>query len=244
MKKFLVLMLMLGFTFCIDSFDFVYATPSTTYWTTCTGDIQPYGKFHITYDNYTTVGRKKTEKGSLANTYGLTVGVLPGEKFKMEIGFDVIEPTDNPLFFNAKAGTPENALFEGSPALNFGIWNVGTKSNVTDYNILHLNASKTLPLNLGRLHLGAYKGNDKVLKDAAGNKEDDGFMVGYDKFIYKDKVMLAADYASGKNAIGGGGVGLYYFFTPDISLLSGPVWFNDQSLNGNMKWTMQLDINF
>jgi hypothetical protein len=49
--------------------------------------------------------------------------------------------------------------------------------------------------------------------------------------------------ASGKNFIGGG-VGLYVYFTPDIDLLMGPVWFHDARLNGDMKWTVQLDINF
>ena len=43
---------------------------------------------------------------------------------------------------------------------------------------------------------------------------------------------------------GGGGVGIYTYFTPDISLLTGPVWFNDTTLNGNLLWTIQLDINF
>jgi len=221
-----------------------FATPSTTYWTPSTSDIQPYGKWHITYDSYFTIGRKGTEKGDLATDVGLTLGVLPFEKLQMEVGFDLNEPTDDPLSFNAKIGTPEGALFEGSPALNVGIFNVGTKKNITDYNIVDFIAGKTLPFNLGRLHGAYYSGNGKTLKSASGKKENDGFMIGYDKYVYKDKVMFAADYASGKNAIGGGGVGLYYFFTKDIDLLMGPVWFNDQSLNGNMKWTIQLDINF
>ena len=46
-----------------------------------------------------------------------------------------------------------------------------------------------------------------------------------------------------KAKIGGGGVGLYYFFTKDISLLTGPVWFNEKEINGKWKWTLQLDIN-
>jgi len=56
--------------------------------------------------------------------------------------------------------------------------------------------------------------------------------------------VLAADYASGKNYIGGGGFGMYHYFTKDISLLTGPVWFNDHAINGQWKWTVQLDINF
>lgn len=42
----------------------------------------------------------------------------------------------------------------------------------------------------------------------------------------------------------GGGVGVYYFFTKNISVLGGPVWFNDRELNGGQKWTIQWDINF
>ena len=222
----------------------VEATPSTTYWTPCTFDVQPYGVWHITYDSYFTVGKRGATKGDFATDVGLTVGVLPFEKVKLELGFDLMEPTDDPLFFNGKLGMPEGSLFSGSPALNIGIFNVGTKKGVTDYNIVDFIVGKTLPYNLGRLHVGYYKGNGKTLKSASGKKEDQGFMVGYDKYIYKDKVMLAADYASGKNVIGGGGVGLYYFFTKDIDLLVGPVWFNDQDLNGGMKWTVQLDVNF
>ncbi len=30
----------------------------------------------------------------------------------------------------------------------------------------------------------------------------------------------------------------------DIDLLTGPVWFNDHAINGQWKWTVQLDINF
>lgn len=230
--------------FMLLSFVLAFATPSTTYWTPDTMDIQPYGKGHITYDSYFTVGKKGSHKGDLPTDIGLTYGVLPFDKLQMEAGFDLLEPQDDPLFFNAKIGTPENTLFKNSPGLNVGIFNVGTKKNVTDYNIVDFIAGKTLPFNLGRFHAGYYTGNSKTLRSAAGEKEANGFMVAYDKFIYKDKVMFAADYASGKNTIGGGGLGLYYFFTKDIDLLAGPVWFNDRALNGGMKWTVQLDINF
>ena len=245
-RKFLILLC--GFFLCLLDFEFVYATPSTTYWTPCAADVQKYKKWHLTYDNYTTVGRNspanRKQGGDLPADYGLTYGFMGFEKLQGEIGIDVIEPTDNPVSFNGKLGVPEHSLFKESPALNIGIFNAGTKKNFTNYNILHFIGGKTLPFNLGRFHASYYIGNKKVLKDALGKKENDGWMAGYDRFIYKDKVMFAADYASGKNAIGGGGFGLYYFFTPDISLLTGPVWFNDRALNGRTKWTLQLDINF
>jgi hypothetical protein len=66
-------------------------------------------------------------------------------------------------------------------------------------------------------------------KDAAGNEYS--------------KVVFAADYASGKNAIGGYGIGVNYYFTKDISLLTGPVFFNEKKINGTWKLSTQLDIN-
>ena len=85
-----------------------------------------------------------------------------------------------------------------------------------------------------------------------GDKKNTGAMVARDHGFMPAKaadgseynrVVLAADYASGDNAIGGGGADVYYFFTKDISLLTGPIWFNDSDINGKWKWTVQLDIN-
>lgn len=242
-----------------------FATPSTTYWTPDTSDIQPYNVWHIGEDNYFTLGRK-ANKTDLPTDVGLTVGVLPFEKVQMEVGFDWIEPTTDPLYFNLKLGTPEGALFDGSPALNIGIFNAGidrkdaTKDGDgrTDYNIVDLIVGKTLPLSLGRIHVGVYSGNKKVLVDKNGDKENTGYMLAWDMGIIRQKEadggeyhkwVFAADYASGKNAIGGGGVGVYHYFTKNISLLTGPVWFNDPAValgNANVKWvwTTQLDINY
>jgi hypothetical protein len=165
LKRFGFWFVVLAFGFwCLDS---AYATPSTTYWTTCTSDVQPYGKWHITYDSYFTVGKKDKKQGDFPTDVGLTVGVLPYEKLNMEIGFDMLQPTDDPLFFNAKLGTPEGSLFEGSPAMSFGVFNVGTKKDVTDFDIWHFVVGKTLPQNLGRLHGGAYIGSTKKLSQNA-----------------------------------------------------------------------------
>lgn len=243
-------LLALGF-WCLDS---AYATPSTTFWTPCTTDVQPYGVWHVTYDSYFTVGRKGDKAGDFPTDVGLTVGVLPYEKLNMEIGFDLVEPTEDPLFFNAKLGTPEGSLYEGSPALNFGIFNVGTKKDSTDFDILHFIVGKTLPSNLGRVFGTFYIGATNTLEKTATNGDGDnkGFIIAYDKGFcpVKDeqgefnRFVFAADYASGENAIGGGGPGIYIYFTRNVSLLTGPVWFNDKDLNGDMKWSIQLDINF
>lgn len=224
----------------------VHATPSTTYWTPGTTDVQPYGVWHIGIDNYYTISSKignVKAPNDLATDLGLTVGVLPYEKINLEVGIDYLEGQDYPLFFNAKFGTPEGSIFPGAPALNLGIFNVGTKNDVTNYNIVHAMVGKSIPM-VGRLHVGYYSGNEDLMVDKKGEKENDGFMIGYDRWIVKDKFMFAADYASGENALGGGGFGVYWFFAPNASLLTGPVWFENDAVNGDWKWTTQLDINF
>jgi len=229
------------------------ATPSTTYWTPMTLDIQSYKVTHLGIDNYFTVDKKASsgDQGAFPTDVGLTIGVLPFEKIQMEVGVDANYPSDNPYMFNAKIGAPEEALFKYSPALQVGIFGVGTKNKVTNQNVLYGVIGKSIPV-LGRLSVGPYIGNKDVLVNASGEKENTGFMVALDHGLFptKDaagaeynKVVLAADYASGKNVIGAGGFGVYYFFTKDISLLTGPVWFNEKAINGTWKWTTQLDIN-
>lgn len=247
-----MIMLLLGMVLLTGTAAF--ATPSTTYWTPMVMDIQAYGVPHLGIDNYFTTGKRSGtgEQGAFPTDVGITVGVLPFSKIQMEIGIDALYPSDYPYYFNAKIGAPEGALGTWAPALQVGIFNVGTKTNVTNQNIVHVVIGKTIP-GVGRLTVGPYVGNDKVLLATDGTKENKGYMVAFDRgFIpTKDaagneynKLVFAADYASGKNVFGGGGFGLYYFFTKDISLLTGPVYFNEKAFNGAWKWTTQLDINF
>jgi hypothetical protein len=228
------------------------ATPSSTYWTPATTDVQAFRVMHIGVDNYFTVFREGPDgAGDFPTDIGLTVGVLPNSKFQMEIGIDTLEPSDHPIFFNAKIGTPEGVVFDGAPALSLGVFNVGTESGVTNQNVVHAMVGKTVP-RLGRLFGGGYIGNEDVLLNADGDAEESGFMVAFDRGFAPvtdaggttyNRLVLAGDYASGKNAIGGGGVGLYYYFASSVSLLTGPVWFNETAINGEWKWTVQLDVN-
>src|SRR5256885_13519864 len=129
----------------------VFATPSTTYWTPATSDVQPYNVWHIGVDNYFRLSRTQEEQDnfqfdSFPTDVGLTVGVLPFEKLNLEVGIDGLFPgtrfhpalrsIGRSVLFNAKLGAPEGALFgDWFPAINVGIFNVGTKSEVTDKNI-------------------------------------------------------------------------------------------------------------
>jgi hypothetical protein len=219
------------------------ATPSTTYWTPCTIDIQPAGVTHLGIDDYFAVG-STAAVAQFPTDVGLTFGANLGPKVAMEYGFDVLSPGASPLYLNAKIGFRQNALSPSAPALQLGFFNFGTKSNVTDQDIVYLTVGKSLPNGRTRIAASYYFGNEDVLVSSAGDKQETGFMVAFDHAIVPGKVMLAGDYASGKNLIGGGGAGVCYYFTKDISLLAGPVWFNDKGINGPTKMTAQLDMNF
>jgi len=230
-----------------------FATPSTTYWSPCVMDVQPAGVWHFTYDNYS---NRRTNDYAFTNDLGLTYGLKLSEDVNMELGFDWLSDVNYPVFFNAKLGIPEGKLSPNSPGINVGIFGVGTKKYDattgvgTNQNIFDFILGKTV--GRGRLHAGYYNGNDNILVSSDGNKEGDGFMFGFD-YGYNpvedsegtyNKYVIAGDYMSGDNLWGGGGVGLYWYFTRNASLLVGPVWYNDQGINGKVKWTTQIDINF
>lgn len=226
----------------------VIATPSTTYFTPCTIDIQPKGVTHIGIDNYFGTGSNRTDRtDEFATDIGPEWGAQLNSKIAAEFGFDVLtSPYTTPFFLNAKIGYREGTLSKNAPALQLGFFNFGTKRGATNnqQDITYLVVGKSLPNGKTRLAASYYVGNSAALRSSSGERQNTGYMVAMDHQIVPGKWVLAADYASGKNAIGGGGAGIYYYFTKDISLLTGPVWFNDKGLNGSVKATVQLDINF
>ena len=230
------------------------ATPTTMVWTPCSIDMQAFRVVHLTYDTYTTLGRKGPARGgeAFATDLGLTVGVLPFDAWQMEVGVDWLEPADDPLYFNAKFGAPEGKLFGGAPALQVGVFNAGTKKGVTDQNVADFVTGRSLPAGLGRIHLGGYLGNPRVLRSSAGAKANSGVMAAYDIGFWPapaaaggfNRIVIGADWLSGRNAIGGGAVAVNWCFASNASVLAGPVWFNDAGINGPWKWTTQLAANF
>ncbi len=221
----------------------VLATPSTTYWTPCTIDIQPAGVTHLGVDDYFSVGSDKPVS-QFPTDFGLTFGANITPKLAAEYGVDLLSPGPYPLYFNAKIGYREGVISNSAPAVQLGFINFGTKAGVTSQNVTYLVVGKSLPNGRTRLSAAVYYGSENVLVSGTGERQNTGYMVAFDHAIIPGKIVLAGDYASGRNLIGGGGIGVYYYFTKDISLLTGPVWFNDHALNGPWKFTTQLDINF
>src|SRR5207248_11244899 len=178
-RTYRIIAAMLGTAWLLSAGQSAHATPSTTYFTPATSDIQAFNVWHIGVDNYFRLYRTQEEtdrgfgsppgNGAFPTDVGLTVGVLPFEKLQMEVGIDGLFPGSslhptmrsigNSLFFNSKLGTPEGAFF-GSwfPAINIGIFNVGTRTQVTDMNIVDLIVGHSLGP-FGRIHGGGYYGN-------------------------------------------------------------------------------------
>lgn len=227
------------------------ATSSTTFWTPATTYVQPYAVPHITYDSYV------AEKGGLQNDYGLTVGFLPFDKVQGELGVDSFLPglAKNNLYLNAKLGLPEGALGSWAPGVSAGVVGVGFKKDISNYDVLHAEIGKTLPV-VGNLVLGGYYGlNDKLMVDHEGKKAQGGAMAAWTSpdvvlnLTGLDKINFIADIQTGNNVYGAYGVGIGLYFTPAIDVLTGPVWWNDSTLmkqlyGTSFMWTVQLDVDF
>ena len=121
----------------------------------------------------------------------------------------------SPVCFNLKLGTPEGALFKGAPAIAFGGQNFGTKSNLTNYNVVFGLIAKTIPV-LGRVSAGYYTGNSKILVDENGAKAQSGVLLSLDRAMTEisDKLWFAVDYQGGKNYLGALNVGFSWALHP------------------------------
>ncbi len=242
MKK---LVIMMGMVLLASTAAF--ATPSTQIWIPST-DIQPYLKWHLGFDQYIKLRKtdSATREPNVINN-GITVGVLPFEKIQAEVGIDIrhlgVEPADStPVYFNAKIATPEDSLFTGSPAIALGGYDFGTKKDGTDYNIVYALAAKTLG-KAGRLSVGYYQGNDKLLLDANGEKDETGVMASWDRTISEvsDKLWVAVDYMSGDNGYGALSYGFAWKVAPNVGVILGLDKYNYEGAKST--YTLQVDID-
>ena len=224
------------------------ATPSTTYWTVATTYTQPYLVPHVTYDTYF------GEPGAYPVDTGLTMGVLPFEKIQGEVGFDLLYPARGAaaLLLNAKLTLMEGALGEWAPGLSVGIMNLGFKKDVNDFDMIHATLGKGFGP-AGTFSLGAYYGtNPRLFVDSTGATKRAGLLASWMGPDIKvglsglDKIVLAGDVQTGRNVFGAAGGGVYFYFTPAIDLLVGPVFFFERDLQpgqASWLWTMQLDVD-
>lgn len=239
------------------------ATYSGQIWIPST-DAKGFKEVNISIDNYIRMSHS-ADSGPNYYDAGVTVGVSPLEKFKLEIGADYY--TDNlnaggsttasahPMLFNFKGAIPEDAFFSGMPAVAAGMFGIGTFDRGafatgganTMTNIAYGLVAKTLPV-IGRLSAGGYHGSKKNL-----GIDNAGVLASWDRTMSEisDKLWLSVDYMSGNNAFGALSVGGSWAFTPNVSLLVGANFYNPfydpqggMLPGGKPTITTQLDINF
>ncbi len=246
-----------------------HATPSTVVWTPATTYTQPFLVPHITYDTYF------GERAGFPTDVGLTMGFIPDNKYvEGELGVDgfwALAPDSNKALgdgkfasknafqVNGKLNLKEASLFAESPALSVGIMNVGFTSKYNDYNIVYAVLGKTIGA-YGQIGVGGYTGNDKLLLKYPSNpadatsKANTGLMASYASpkltidTVGLKGISFAVDYMSGQSAFGAFGAAAMFYFNDAVSLLTGPVIFNNKysATSGvtNLLWTVQLDVDF
>jgi len=265
-----------------------YATPSTQIWIPST-DIQPFGVFHLNIDSYfrasgtpmaPPVGQYGVGVATRdANFYdvGPTIGILPFEKIQMEVGFDYLtnanDPNDNrPFSGNFKLGTPEDSLFTYSPALAFGMYNIGKNPGngnapgvTSGQNILYFLAARTLPAmgpvpSLGRVSAGYYYGAKSALVApmnayqaavvasgfGAPPSSNDGLLLSWDRTMTEltDKLWVGVDYFSGHNVNSSINFGASWAFSKNVSVIFGFDYWMEHAVAGNNTFTVQVDLNW
>jgi hypothetical protein len=251
MKKIVLMAVFVGIYSC----ELLFSTPSTQLWIPST-DFQKWKTMHLGIDNYIRTSKIEGVRGAGIFDLGLTTGLLPFEKLQGEIGVDYVTMGDNiyddhPIYLNVKIGMPESAMFKNSPAIAFGGYNFGLKKDLTNYNIVYGEIAKTIPI-IGRLTVGYYTGNGKVLVDQNLNKSNKGVLLSWDRTMTEisDKLWLAVDYQGGKNYLGALNFGASWLFSKNVSVIfaydiynNKNAYYNSKNQNAN-SFTAQLDINF
>jgi hypothetical protein len=223
-----------------------FATASTHIWAPST-DVQGYGLWHTTTDMYLYHG--KTDAGvrypSVTNL-GLTVGVLPFKNCNLELGVDHKSGTgiadDYPMYFNAKFGIPENAYGNWFPAVAVGVFDLGTKPDVTDYNVMYGKLAKTLGP-VGRLSLGYFSGNEKLLLDAKGAKDNSGVFGAWGRTMTEisPKLWLCVEYMGTESAYGTFNFGGAWKFADNVGMIVSYDIYNNTDIPPTV--TVQVDID-
>ena len=220
------------------------ATTSNQIWVP-SPDVQPFGTIHIGVDTRSTILTTTEEGGHDAPTsYGLTVGAVQTPFISVEVGFDIKEQTDNPWFINSKVSVLEESLFEHSPSLTVGIYDVGTEQDFTGYNISYALIGKTIPV-AGRVAFGYYYGNEDLLKNADGEADHHSFLFSWDRTLAEvdDRLWTAIDFMGGENMYGAISLGVAWRFSPNIGALIGYQIFNNTEVAGENTFTIQFDID-
>jgi hypothetical protein len=92
--------------------------------------------------------------------------------------------------------------------------------------------------------VGYYAGNDKLLLDKSGKKDEAGVLASWDRTISEisDKLWLAIDYQGAENGYGATSFGAAWKFAPNVGVILGYDIFTNEALKPAA--TIQVDIDF
>ena len=220
------------------------ATTSNQIWIP-SPDVQPFGTIHVGVDTRSTLFATIEEGGYDAPTsYGLTVGAVQTPFISIEVGVDLKEQSNDPWYFNTKVSVLEESLFEHSPSLTIGIYDIGMEQDLVGYNISYALLGKTIPV-AGRVAFGYYYGNEDFLKNADGQSDYNGFLFSWDRTLAEvdDRLWVAVDYMGSENKYGAISLGAAWRFSPNIGALIGYQIYNDPEVAGENTFTVQFDID-
>jgi hypothetical protein len=226
------------------------ATATTHIWAPST-DVQGFNLWHVTADMYAAVENDAAgNRIPTITNVGLTVGVLPLKRFNMEIGVDHksgLGALDNyPMYGNLKLGVPENALGNGSPAMAAGVFDIGTKSDATDYDVIYGKIARTFSaggVSLGRFSAGYFTGDEKLLLDGKGEKDNRGLLAAWERTVTEvsDKLWVCVEYMGTESVYGSLNIGASWKVADNVSVLGGYEIFNNDDLVDTA--TLQVDID-
>ncbi len=228
-----------------------HGTASTHIWAPST-DVQPFKLVHVTSDMYLPVEYDAAGNriGTVTNL-GLTVGVLPFKTFNMEVGLDhksgLGTLDDYPIYGNLKLGVPEGAFGKISPALAVGVYDVGTKSDLTDFNVFYAKIAMSFTadsLSLGRLSVGYFGGSDELLVGPDGTADETGLLLAWERTMSElsDRLWVCVEYQGTESVYGTVNFGAAWKFAPNVGVLAGYDHFNNPDYPGAA--TVQVDIDF
>ena len=228
-----------------------HGTASTHIWAPST-DVQPFKLVHVTSDIYLPVEYDGAGNriGTVTNL-GLTVGVLPFKTLNLEVGLDHKSGLglldDHPIYGNAKVGVPEGAFGKITPALAVGVFDVGTKPDLSDFNVFYGKIAKSFmvdSVSLGRVSVGYFGGNSKLLVGRDGTADEKGLLLAWERTMgeLSDKLWVCVEYMGTESVYGTVNVGAAWKFAPNVALLAGYDHFNNADYPAVA--TVQVDIDF